>query len=63
MATTTISMKPGTSGKKGGKHSKNVRDAAIKIKCAMIAHFIFCPIKTNPKSILKKVEKLPRERG
>lgn len=34
-----------------------------EIKCAMIAHFISCPIKTNPKSILKEVEKLPRERG
>ena len=30
----------------------------LEIKCAMIAHFIFCPIKTHPKSILEKVEKL-----
>ena len=30
-----------------------------KIKCAMIAHFIFCPIKTHPKSILKRSKIYP----
>lgn len=60
--TTMISMKPGTSGKKGGNTQK-AYNAGYKTKCAMIAHFVFCPIKTHPKSILKKVEKLPRERG
>lgn len=34
-----------------------------KIKCAMIAHFIFCPIKTHPKGILKKDGKFVLQRG
>ncbi len=34
-----------------------------KIKCATIAHFIFCPIKTHPKSVLKKDGKFVLQRG
>ncbi len=49
--TTTTSMKRGTSGRKGGKYSKKRIVPTVKIKCAMIAHFIFCSIKTHPKSI------------
>lgn len=56
--TTMISMKPGTSGKKGGNTQK-AYNADYKTKCAMIAHFVFCPIKTHPKSILKRSKIYP----
>ena len=52
-------MKRGTNGKKGGKHSEKRIMPTIKIKCARIAHFIFCPIKTHPKSILKRSKIYP----
>lgn len=58
-ATTTTSMKPGTSGRKGGKHSEKRIMPTIKIKCAMIAHFIFLPHveeKRIPKAFLKKTK-------
>ena len=38
---TTTSMKPGTSGKKGGNTQK-AYNAGYKTKCAMIAHFVSC---------------------
>lgn len=34
-----------------------------KIKCAMIAHFIFCPIKNTSESILKKNGKFALQKG
>lgn len=62
-ATTTTSMKPGTSGKKGGKHSKKRIIPTIKIKCAMVAHFIFLPHKTASDELSKKNEKFARQKG
>lgn len=34
-----------------------------EIKCAMIAHFIFCPIKNTSESILKKNGKFALQKG
>ena len=56
-------MKPGMSGKKGGKHSEKRIMPTIKIKCARIAHFIFCPIKNTSESILKKNGKFALQKG
>ena len=53
-AATTTSMKPGTSGRTGGRPLKNCIMPPKKIKCAVIAHFVFCSIKTHLKSVSKK---------
>lgn len=62
MATTMTSMMPGTSGKKDAKHSEKRIMPTIKIKCAMIAHFIFLPHKTASDELSKKNENLPGKR-
>ena len=53
------SMKRGTNGRKGGKRSEKRIMPTIKIKCAIIAHFIFLPIwggKRIPKAFLNKTK-------
>ena len=60
--TTMISMKPGTSGKKGGNTQK-AYNAGYKTKCAMIAHFIFLPHKNASEKYFEEGRKITPVKG